>query len=148
MAGYAAGSFTVGPSAARGGPADFIMKYSKNKTNRVACESVDSFPSEIPRINPDKLGFAPKFARDFSTTTILRKLPRSHILLTKPPLANQLKYRFPDPVLKSGSLWWNGRLSTRRRVGRWAISAMHGVRRSAPSCSGDGDRVAGDPQAW
>jgi flagellar hook protein FlgE len=46
----------------------------------------------------------------------------------KAPLANQLKYRFSDPVLKSGSSWWNG-------LGRWAISAMHGVRRSARSYS-------------
>ena len=55
-----------------------------------------------------------------------RELPRSHILLIKQPLANQLKYRFSDPVLNSGSSLWNG-------LGRWAISAMHGVRRSARS---------------
>jgi len=47
------------------------------------------------------------------------------------PLVNRLILRFCDPVLNGGSSWWNGRLSTRRRVGRLAISGMRGGRRLA-----------------
>jgi LysR family hca operon transcriptional activator len=83
-------------------------------------EAMRILRDELPNI---EVSVSSQYSPDLAQALLL---PRSHILLIKQPLANQLKYRFSDPVLNSGSSLWNG-------LGRWAISAMHGVRRSARS---------------